>query len=354
MNRIYIFFVVFIFYNTAFGQLNTFYSEYNRKEVIDSKIKKLKIKKFQAQRKDNIDSIVFKKTYELSLFEFDVKGNILMLEKSVVINSEKKFDYKYLYNYNNDGNLIKETNINFNDSIVKTREYYYENDRIKKTLIYDGDKKLLSKHIYHYDSERKLKHEEYYDYVDNKNNQLIHNVYDKTLLQNKTYYKLTDTLLTGEHIDFEKLILKKYTTFRHNNKNKITEETSYDTLHRIITQEKYSYLREEQKKEYSYHKYDSEGELLNAAVRVYDDNGNLTESSYLVHKSIMGKKSKEMQKRIFHYDKHNYLTKIDGEDRLESRFNIEINKKKNWVKVLSYKQDDDKLKYIYIRDIEYH
>lgn len=348
VKRIYTFLVVFIFYNTAFGQLNAFYSEYNQNEVTDNRIKELKIRKIQVHRKDNIDSIAFKNTYELNLFEFNTNGNTLMSEKSIVIDSDKRLKHRFLFEYDNKNNLTKESEINFKDSIIKISEYFYENGRNIMTLIYGGNKNLLNKYVYHYDSESKLKYEEFYDYVDENNNQLIHNVYKDNLLQQKSYYQLIKTISTGEQID---LPLKRYITFKYNDENIIIEKTNYDAMKRIVWQEKYSYSQE--KKEYGYHKYNSDEELSNASVSVFDNKDNLVESSNLVHKWVNGKRSKEMQKRIFHYDEHNYLTKIVGKDIIESRFSIEKNKNKNWVKVLEYNQND-KLEYIYVRDIEYY
>jgi hypothetical protein len=115
----------------------------------------IKINGQQPVPKDKIKSIVVyeeklnvlvTKKLKESEITYDQKGNIL----EEIEYKEGKVTKHFRYQYDNDGNKIKEEEFDLNGKIIEYSEYKVENGlRIEKT-VFDGNKKMKSRKTYQY------------------------------------------------------------------------------------------------------------------------------------------------------------------------------------------------------------
>jgi len=78
--------------------------------------------------------------------KYDAKGNTI----EEIEYKDGKIDKHMVYEYDTENNRIRETELDESGKPKKIGEYKYENGLKKEKLIYDANKKLLSKKTYTY------------------------------------------------------------------------------------------------------------------------------------------------------------------------------------------------------------
>ena len=105
--------------------------------------------------KDKIKSIVVleekhdmlvKKQYKESETYYDNKGNIL----EEITYKQGKVNKHFRYQYDSDGNKIKEEKLDPSGKLIEISEYRIENGLRVEKIVYDSNKRIKSKKIYQY------------------------------------------------------------------------------------------------------------------------------------------------------------------------------------------------------------
>lgn len=112
---------------------------YAQKPIIKDRIKSITV----LEEKGN--TLVKKQNKESETY-YDIKGNVIEEIKYKDGKQTKHFKYQY----DNDGNKIKEEELNISEEVIESSEYKYENGlRVEKIVYYDN-KKMKSRKVYKY------------------------------------------------------------------------------------------------------------------------------------------------------------------------------------------------------------
>jgi hypothetical protein len=121
-----------------------FFSVMNLPAHSQGNISKAKIKSITVLEEKN--DMLVKKQYKESETWLDPQGNILEEIKY----DQGKMIKHFRYQYDTDGNKIREEELDSSEKIRESSEYKFENGlRVEKT-VYDQNKKMKSRKIYNY------------------------------------------------------------------------------------------------------------------------------------------------------------------------------------------------------------
>jgi hypothetical protein len=90
--------------------------------------------------------VLVKKQYKESETYYDSKGNVL----EEITYKEGKVNKHFKYQYDSDGNKLKEEEYDTSGHIIEYSEYKIENGLRVEKVVYDGNNKIKSKKIYQY------------------------------------------------------------------------------------------------------------------------------------------------------------------------------------------------------------
>ena len=296
---------------------------------------------------------------------FNQKGNTVEI-KGYDSNGD---GYKCLYKYDKQGNRIKENIHDSDGDLARNRlydekgnlieenEYYYNN--LYEKIIYKYffvDRNLEYKTLYKYDEDGNLieknnvdlKYKTLYKY-DGKGNLIEKNEYDSRGHKYKTLYKYDEKGNLIERYKYLCLSEEDYlaynTLYKYDEEGNLIEENIHDSDGDPVTKQLY----DKQGNRIQLNKY------LNGRLHeclLYDEKGNIIE------KRIYESNGDPIVKMTCKYDeKGNYVEAIrtnspwGRRDRTEYKYEYEFDNKGNWINRLGFK--DDRLIEITEREIEY-
>jgi hypothetical protein len=112
---------------------------YAQKPIIKDRIKSITV----LEEKGNT---LVKKQHKESETYYDIKGNVTEEIKYKDGKQTKHFKYQY----DNDGNKIKEEEFDISGDVIESSEYKYENGLRVEKIVYDENKKMKSRKVYKY------------------------------------------------------------------------------------------------------------------------------------------------------------------------------------------------------------
>ncbi|MCE5348227.1 MAG: hypothetical protein LLG13_18330 [Bacteroidales bacterium] len=92
------------------------------------------------------NDMLINKQYKESETYYDSRGNVL----EVINYKSGKVNKHFKYQYDSDGNKIKEEELDSSGKIIESSEYKYENGLRVGKIVYDANKKIKSTKIYQY------------------------------------------------------------------------------------------------------------------------------------------------------------------------------------------------------------
>lgn len=92
------------------------------------------------------NDMLINKQYKESETYYDSRGNVL----EEINYKSGKVNKHFKYQYDSDGNKIKEEELDPSGKIIESSEYKYENGLRVRKIVYDANKKVKSTKIYQY------------------------------------------------------------------------------------------------------------------------------------------------------------------------------------------------------------
>lgn len=201
--------------------------------------------------------------------------------------------------YDDHGNLIRESLYDFPNTLFTYKEYDYENNLLKEKRIYDGEVgslRLGTYRIYTYDNSKLIKEELYlsngtfryskhYEY-DGSNLVNTYKFDDKLGIyhQYRYTYNSQDLVTLEERFMYDQQ-LDDYTKYQYDDRWRVSKTELFHPDHTIIQTREYIYTGSSTLPAEELY-YDADGQLSQQWQFVYDDLWNLTETNKVTSNGI--------------------------------------------------------------------
>lgn len=141
--------------------------ENDRKEILENKISSFTVWKHEITNNKH-DSINKEKLMKVS---YNLKGNISEMQ---IYKSSNILDYKAVFGYDKDNNMLTDTDYNTDVSIAENIKYKYDNTgRVVEQINYEGESEFDSMILYEVDNNTKTLTLNKYKPIDNIEYKLI-------------------------------------------------------------------------------------------------------------------------------------------------------------------------------------